>query len=176
MQNRQLFGDGVRRSSGGEARRFNLLAAKLIADLIKGFLGPCGLEKIFIDILGEATVTKNGATFLRKIDVEHPAANLLIEASNAVDNAVGDGTTTVVVLAGALVEKAEELLNMGISPTIISDGYLNALDIAIEILRTNCVESNNSDKQVMKFLAETSLKSKAISHIAGDIKIAETHC
>ena len=172
MQNRQLFGDGVRRSSGGEARRFNLLAAKLIADLIKGFLGPCGLEKIFIDILGEATVTKNGATFLRKIDVEHPAANLLIEASNAVDNAVGDGTTTVVVLAGALVEKAEELLNMGISPTIISDGYLNALDIAIEILRTNCVESNNSDKQVMKFLAETSLKSKAISHIAGDIKIA----
>jgi archaeal chaperonin len=172
MQNRQLFGDGVRRSSGGEARRFNLLAAKLIADLVKGFLGPCGLEKIFIDILGEATVTKNGATFLRKIDVEHPAANLLIEASNAVDNAVGDGTTTVVVLAGALVEKAEELLNMGISPTIISDGYLNALDIAIQILRTYSVESNNSDKQVMEFLADTSLKPKAISQIAGDLEIA----
>lgn len=172
MQNRQLFGDGVRRSSGGEARRFNLLAARLIADLVKGLLGPCGLEKMFIDILGEATVTKNGATFLRKIDVEHPAANLLIEASNAVDNAVGDGTTSVVVLAGALVEKAEELLDMGISPTIISDGYLNALDIAIEILRTNSVESNNSDRKVMEYLAETSLKSKAISYIAGDIKIA----
>jgi chaperonin GroEL (HSP60 family) len=172
MQNRQLFGDGVKRSSGGEARRFNLLAAKLIADLIKGFLGPCGLEKIFIDILGEATVTKNGATFLRKIDVEHPAAKLLIEASNAVDNAVGDGTTTVVVLAGALVEKAEELLNMGISPTIISDGYLKALDMAIEILGTNYVESNNSDRQVMKFLADTSLNSKAISQITGDMEIA----
>ena len=173
MQNRQLFGDGVRRSSGAEARRFNLLAARLIADLVKGLLGPCGLEKIFIDILGEATVTKNGATFLRKIDVEHPAANLLIEASNAVDNAVGDGTTSVVVLAGALIEKAEELLDMGISPTIISDGYLNGLDIAIEILRTNSVESNNSDRKVMEYLAETSLKSKAISHIAGDINIAK---
>ena len=105
MQNRQLFGEGVRRSSGGKARRYNLLAARLIADLVKGLLGPLGLEKMFIDIMGETTVTKDGATFLRKIDVEHPAAKLLIEASNAVDNAVGDGTTSVVVLAGALVEK-----------------------------------------------------------------------
>ena len=104
MQNRQLFGEGVRRSSGGKARRYNLLAARLIADLVKGLLGPLGLEKMFIDIMGETTVTKDGATFLRKIDVEHPAAKLLIEASNAVDNAVGDGTTSVVVLAGALVE------------------------------------------------------------------------
>src|SRR5678816_2294010 len=127
-KNFQLFGNGVKRTNGTQAMRYNLLAARLIADLVKGFLGPLGLEKMFIDIMGETTVTKDGATFLRKIDVEHPAAKLLIEASNAVDNAVGDGTTSVVVLAGALVEKAEELLDMCIPPTIISDGYLNALD------------------------------------------------
>ena len=171
MQNRQLFGEGVRRSSGGKARRYNLLAARLIADLVKGSLGPLGLEKMFIDIMGETTVTKDGATFLRKIDVEHPAAKLLIEASNAVDNAVGDGTTSVVVLAGALVEKAEELLDMGIPPTIISDGYLNALDMAIEILRAISVESINSDRKIMESLAGTCLTSKAISHITEEMKI-----
>ena len=171
MQNRQLFGEGVRRSSGGKARRYNLLAARLIADLVKGLLGPLGLEKMFIDIMGETTVTKDGATFLRKIDVEHPAAKLLIEASNAVDNAVGDGTTSVVVLAGALVEKAEELLDMGIPPTIISDGYLNALDMAIEILREISVESINSDRMIMESLAGTCLTSKAFSHITEEMKI-----
>lgn len=171
MQNRQLFGEGVRRSSGGKARRYNLLAARLIADLVKGLLGPLGLEKMFIDIMGETTVTKDGATFLRKIDVEHPAAKLLIEASNAVDNAVGDGTTSVVVLAGALVEKAEELLDMGIPPMIISDGYLNALDMALEILRAISVESINSDRMIMESLAGTCLASKAFSHIAEEMKI-----
>src|SRR5438093_951892 len=109
-KNFQLFGNGVKRTYGTQAMRYNLLAARLIADLVKGFLGPRGLEKMFIDILGEMTVTKDGATFLRKIDVEHPAAKVIIEASNAVDNAVGDGSTSVVVLAGALVEKAEDLL------------------------------------------------------------------
>jgi len=171
MQNGQLFGEGVRRSSGGKARRYNLLAARLIADLVKGLLGPLGLEKMFIDIMGETTVTKDGATFLRKIDVEHPAAKLLIEASNAVDNAVGDGTTSVVVLAGALVEKAEELLDMGIPPMIISDGYLNALDMALEILRAISVESINSDRMIMESLAGTCLASKAFSHIAEEMKI-----
>lgn len=171
MQNRQLFGEGVRRSSGGKARRYNLLAARLIADLVKGLLGPLGLEKMFIDIMGETTVTKDGATFLRKIDVEHPAAKLLIEASNAVDNAVGDGTTSVVVLAGALVERAEELLDMGIPPTIISDGYLNALDMAIEILRAISVESINSNRMIMESLAGTCLASKAFSHITEEMKI-----
>ena len=98
----QLFGEGVKRSNGDQARRYNLLAARLIADLIKNSFGPRGMEKMFIDILGEVTMTKDGATLLRKIDVEHPAAKVLIEASNAVDNEVGDGTTSVVLLAGAL--------------------------------------------------------------------------
>ena len=170
-KNMQLFGNGVKRSYGTGARRYNLLAARLIADLVKGFLGPRGLEKMFIDILGEMTVTKDGATFLRKIDVEHPAAKVIIEASNALDNSVGDGTTSVVVLAGALVEKAEELLEMGISPTIISDGYHNALRMAIEIVRTNAIQSSNFDRKIMKYLVDTCLRSKAVSHITEETMI-----
>ena len=167
----QLLSDGVRRTYGTEARRYNLLAARLIADLVKGFLGPRGLEKMFIDILGEMTVTKDGATFLRKIDVEHPAAKVIIEASNAVDNAVGDGTTSVVVLAGALVQKAEELLEMGVSPQRISDGYYDAMQMAIEIIRDAAIEFANHDKNMMKYLADTCLKSKAVNQLTQEMMI-----
>jgi len=170
-KNFQLFGNGVKRTYGTQAMRYNLLAARLIADLVKGFLGPRGLEKMFIDILGEVTVTKDGATFLRKIDVEHPAAKVIIEASNAVDNAVGDGTTSVVVLAGALVEKAEDLLEMGISPALISDGYHNALQMAIGIIRKVARESTNYDRKIMKYLVDTCLRSKAVSHFTEEMKI-----
>jgi chaperonin GroEL (HSP60 family) len=170
-KNMQLLSDGVRRTYGTEARRYNLLAARLIADLVKGFLGPRGLEKMFIDILGEMTVTKDGATFLRKIDVEHPAAKVIIEASNAVDNAVGDGTTSVVVLAGALVEKAEGLLEMGIPPQRISDGYYNAMQMAIEIIRDASIEFANHDKNMMEYLADTCLKSKAVNQLTQEMMI-----
>ena len=170
-KNFQLFGNGVKRTNGTQAMRYNLLAARLIADLVKGFLGPRGLEKMFIDILGEMIVTKDGATFLRKIDVEHPAAKVIIEASNAVDNAVGDGTTSVVVLAGALVEKAEDLLEMGISPAVISDGYHNALQMAIGIIRKVARNSTNYDRKIMKYLVDTCLRSKAVSHFTEEMKI-----
>jgi archaeal chaperonin len=163
----QLFGDGLRRSAGNQARRYNLLAARLIAELVKNSLGPRGMEKMLVDILGEVTVTKDGATLLRKIDVEHPAAKVLIEASNTVDNEVGDGTTSVVVLAGAIVQKAEELLDMGIAPSTIVDGYLKGLDIALEALQDISQACSNSDRQVMNRLASTCLQSKALSY-AGD--------
>ena len=170
-KNFQLFGNGVKRTYGTQAMRYNLLAAKLIADLVKGFLGPRGLEKMYIDILGEMTVTKDGATFLRKIDVEHPAAKVIIEASNAVDNAVGDGTTSVVVLAGALVEKAEDLLEMGISPALISDGYHNAFQMAIGIIRKVARESTNYDRKIMRYLVDTCMRSKVVSHFTEEMKI-----
>ena len=170
-KNFQLFGNGVKRTYGTQAMRYNLLAARLIADLVKGFLGPRGLEKMFIDILGEMTVTKDGATLLRKIDVEHPAAKVIIEASNAVDNAVGDGTTSVVVLAGALVEKAEDLLEMGISPALIADGYHNAFQMAIDIIRKVARESRNYDRKIMRYLVDTCMRSKAVSHFTEEMKI-----
>src|SRR5579872_6989996 len=121
-----ILGEGTQFSVGEETRRYNLLAGKLIADLIKTSFGPRGFEKIYIDLLGEATLTKNGSTMLRKIDVEHPAAKAMIDASNSVDNEVGDGTISVVILAGSLLEKAEKLLDMGMSPSTIETGYRKA--------------------------------------------------
>src|SRR5215472_4710285 len=167
----QIFGPGVRRTKGEQSRRYNLLAARLIAELVKNLLGPRGMEKMFIDVLGEVTVTKEGATLLRKIDVEHPAAKILIEASNAVDNEVGDGTTSAVVLAGALVEKAEELLDMGIAPATIIDGYLRGLQISLEGLQKLAKRFRNCDKKVIAALAITSIRSKLISHISFEEKM-----
>jgi archaeal chaperonin len=160
----QLFGQGVKRSKDKDTRRYNLFAARLIADLIKNSLGPSGMEKMFIDVLGEVTVTKDGATLLRKLDIEHPAAKVLIEASNAVDNEVGDGTTSVVVLAGALLQKAEQLLDRGISPSIIADGYHKGLEISLKSLEDIAQISKNSDREIMERLATTSLRPKMISH------------
>ena len=167
MNGQQLFGEGVRRTKGNEARRYNLLAAKLIAEIVSNCLGPRGLEKIFTDILGEVTITKDGATILRKIDVDHPAAKVLIEASIAVDNEVGDGTTSVVVLGGALTKKTEELLDMGISPATIVDGYVNSLEIALEALHDLSQACDNRDRNVMLKLATTCLQSKLLSY-SGD--------
>lgn len=177
----QLFGDGVKRTSGGQARRYNLLAARLMAEMVKGLLGPRGMDKMFIDIMGEVTLTKDGATLLRKIDVEHPAAKVMIEASNAVDNAVGDGTTSVVVLAGALLAKAEELLDMGVQPAVISEGYRAALEVALQEARASAIrpEGDGDDssrrrrRQVMERLAATCLESKAIASCADVVSVAK---
>jgi chaperonin GroEL (HSP60 family) len=155
------------RSTGNQARRYNLLAARLIAELVTNSLGPRGMDKMFVDVMGEVTVTKDGATLLRKIDVEHPAAKVIIEASNAVDNEVGDGTTSVAVLAGALVRRAEELLEIGISPSTIIDGYSKALDISLKELEEMSARCDSSDRLIMKKLARTCLASKQLSY-AGD--------
>jgi chaperonin GroEL (HSP60 family) len=168
----KLFADGVSRNKGDEARGYNLLAAKLIAALVNNFLGPRGMAKIFTDILGETTITKHGGTLLRKIDVEHPAAKVLIEASNAVDNEVGDGTTSVVVLSGALVKKAEELLDMDIPPTTISDGYLEALTLSLKTLQDISQRKTSSDIETMIALVDTSLRSKLIPGITDEPNIA----
>jgi len=169
MNSQQLFGEGVRRTKGKEARRYNLLAAKLIAEIVSNCLGPRGLEKMFTDILGEVTITKDGSTILRKIDVDHPAAKVLIEASNAVDNEVGDGTTSVVVLAGALTKKVEELLDMGISPATIIDGYTRSMEIALEALNDLSQTRDNRDRSLMLKLATTCLRSKLLSYDADHI-------
>jgi len=167
MDTQQLFGEGARRTNGSDARRYNLLAARLIAEIVSNCLGPRGLDKMFTDVLGELTITKDGATILRKIDVDHPAAKILIEASNAVDNEVGDGTTSVVILAGALTEKAEKLLDMGISPATIVEGYANSLKIALEALQDFSQSCDNTDRNIMLKLAVTCLQSKILSY-SGD--------
>ena len=164
MTSSQLLGDGTARSKGDQARRYNLLAARLIAELVRNTLGPRGMDKMFVDLMGEVTVTKDGATLLRKIDVEHPAAKVIIEASNTVDNEVGDGTTSVVVLAGALVRRAETMLDIGLAPATISEGYSKGMDFALDALKEISQKCANSDRVIMKRLAQTCLQSKVLSY------------
>jgi archaeal chaperonin len=168
MVTQQLFNNGVRRIKGEDARKLNLLAAKLIAKLVTNCFGPGGKGKMLIDILGEITLTKNGCTFLRKIDVEHPAAKVLIDASNSIDNEVGDGTTTVVLLAGGLLEKAEELLEMNFSPITISNGYLRGLEITLKILNVIAKEANSNDITILKKIVDTCLSTKINSSYSFD--------
>ncbi len=164
----KIIPDDLSHIKSDKSRRYNLLGAKLTADLVKTSLGPRGLEKMYIDILGDATVTKDGATFLRKVDLFHPAAKAVIEAANSVDNAVGDGTITVTVLIGALIQKAEELLDNGIPAPVIIQGYQRALEISLETLFGIAKTKNNSDETVLENLALTCLRSKAISNIADE--------
>ena len=173
MSSNELLGEGTRYSTGDEARRYNLLAGKLIADLIKSSFGPRGFEKMYIDLLGEVTLTKNGSTMLRKIDVEHPAAKVMIDASNSVDNEVGDGTISVVLLAGSLLERAEKLLDLGISPTTIEIGYKKAAEEALQIVRSIARSSSYKNRDIMVKLAETCLRSKAISILCEKKSVAE---
>ena len=122
MSNLELLSNDDRRTNGKEVRKFNIHAARLIKGIIERSFGPQGNEKIYIDIVGEATFTKDGAAFLRKIDVQHPAAKVLIDAANTVDNEVGDGTLSVAIISAVLLEKAEEMLSSNLYPATISNG------------------------------------------------------
>ena len=129
-----ILKEGTQRTIGREALRSNILAARVLAEVLKTSLGPKGLDKMLIDSFGDVTVTNDGATIVKEMEIQHPAAKLLVEAAKATDAEVGDGTTSVIVLAGALLEKAERLLDQNIHPTIIIEGYKKALNEALRII------------------------------------------
>jgi chaperonin GroEL (HSP60 family) len=126
-----ILKEGTKENKGKEAQRNNITAAKLISEIVKTSLGPRGMDKMLVDTLGDVTITNDGATILKEIDVQHPAAKMMVEVSKSVDNEVGDGTTSSVVLAGALIEKGEELINKQVHPTMIVDGYQKASEKAL---------------------------------------------
>jgi len=160
----QLIGEDTQRTTGKEnVRKYNILAVRLIKDLIERCFGPTGKEKIYIDIIGESTLTKDGATFLRKIDVEHPAAKVLIDAANTVDNEVGDGTITVVIIAASLLEKAEELMIKNFSPSIISKGYEIGLKYFLQELNKISKSVSNKDIIIISKIVDACLKTKILS-------------
>src|SRR5215208_1416342 len=130
-----ILREGTKENKGKEAQRNNITAAKLIAEVVKTCLGPRGMDKMLVDTVGDVTITNDGATILKEIDVQHPAAKMMVEVAKSVDNEVGDGTTSSVVLAGALIEKAEELINKEVHPTIIVDGYQKASEKALDMLK-----------------------------------------
>ena len=127
-----ILREGSKENKGKEAQRNNITAAKLIAEIVKTSLGPRGMDKMLVDNLGDVTITNDGATILKEIDVQHPAAKMMVEVAKSVDNEVGDGTTSSVVFAGALLEKAEELINKDVHPSVIVDGYNAAAEQALK--------------------------------------------
>lgn len=150
------------RTTGENVRKLNIHAARLIKSIIRSTYGPQGNEKIYIDIIGESTYTKDGATFLRKIDVQHPAAKVLIDATNTVDNEVGDGTLTTAILASTLLEKSEEMMDTGISPATIVDGFDNGLNYALELLDSISSKVDNKNRAIIEKIAESCLGTKII--------------
>ena len=129
-----LLKEGTSETKGKDAKRNNITAAKVVAELVRTSLGPRGMDKMLVDSVGDVTITNDGAAILKEIDVQHPAAKILVEVTKSIDNEVGDGTTSSVVLAGALLERAEELITKEVHPTVIVDGYQKASEKALQIL------------------------------------------
>ena len=164
---KDILADDVTNAGRSETLIGNLLAASMLSDAIKTSFGPCGLEKMYIDIMGESTITKDGATFLRKIDVEHPSAKVVIDGANTVDNNVGDGTKSSVILVGSLAKNAIELIKLGISPAVIVTGYQRATELSLETLN-EISETRNLEKGIFFDLVRTALSSKSMSSLVDD--------
>ena len=163
-----LLDEDVSRIGVQESQMLNLISGKLVTDLVKTSLGPKGMSKIYIDILDENTLTKHGGAFLRKVDVDHPAAKSVIEAVNTVDTHVGDGTTSSAILIGSLLDNAKDLLNMKIPVTVIIKGYERSLDYALDVLDDVKIKSNNLDHDIMKQLLITCLNGKTLFDLYDD--------
>jgi thermosome len=158
-----ILKEGASQTKGRDAQKNNIAAAKLIAQVVKTSLGPRGMDKMLVDGLGDVTITNDGATILKEIDVQHPAAKMMVEISKATDNEVGDGTSSVVVLAGALIEKAEELITKDVHPTIIVDGYRKSALKAIEIFNHLAQKIDGGNKSELIKVARTSMQTKLVS-------------
>jgi thermosome len=158
-----ILKEGATQTKGKDAQKNNITAAKLIAEVVRTSLGPRGMDKMLVDSLGDVTVTNDGATILKEIDVQHPAAKMMVEVAKSVDNEVGDGTTSAVILAGALIEKAEQLISKDVHPTIIVDGYRKSASKVIEIFNNMAQKVNNNDKEQLIKIANTSMHTKIVS-------------
>jgi len=148
---------------GKDAQQNNIAAAKLVAELVKSSLGPRGLDKMLVDSLGDVTITNDGATILKEIDVQHPAAKMMIEIAKTIDNEVGDGTTSSVVFGGALLAKAEELLKKDVHSSVIVEGYQAAAEKTLEILTDIAKKIQPDDRESLINIAKTSMQSKLVS-------------
>jgi len=157
-----ILKEGTSRSRGKEAQRNNIMAARVIGEVLKTTLGPRGMDKMLIDSLGDITITNDGAAILDEMDVEHPAAKMMVEIAKTQDDMVGDGTTTTVVLASELLKKAEDLLDQNIHPTILVSGYRKAAHKAIETINKVAVPVDVNDRKTLLKVALTSMGSKAV--------------
>ncbi len=155
--------EGTQRWTKEDARRMNILAARVVAETIKTTLGPRGMDKLLVDSLGDVTISNDGRVILDEIDVQHPAAKIMVELAKAQDNVAGDGTTTAVILAGELLAKAQELLRKNIHPSIIIEGWRKAADKCEELLKEISKKISADDVETLKKIATTAMHSKAVA-------------
>ncbi|MEM2319989.1 MAG: thermosome subunit beta, partial [Candidatus Bathyarchaeia archaeon] len=158
-----ILKEGSTRSKGREAQHNNIMAARIIAETVKSALGPKGMDKMLVDSFGDVTITSDGRTILDEMDVQHPAAKMMVEVAKTQDNEAGDGTTTAVILAGELLNKAEELIGKNIHPTIIIDGYKKAAEKALEVLESIAIPVDLNNLEYLKKAAMTSMASKLVA-------------
>ncbi|AGK61924.1 thermosome subunit [Archaeoglobus sulfaticallidus PM70-1] len=166
-----ILREGTERTRGKDAQTLNIMAAKVIAEAVRSTLGPRGMDKMLVDSLGDVVITNDGVTILKEMDVEHPAAKMIIEVAKTQEDEVGDGTTTAVVLAGEFLKKAEELLEQDIHSAIISSGYRLASEKAMEILNELAIPVSKDDDEMLKKIAMTAMTGKG-AEVALD-KLAE---
>jgi archaeal chaperonin len=173
-----ILKEGSGESRGREAQRNNISAAKLIAEVVRTSLGPRGMDKMLVDSMGDVTITNDGATMLKELDVQHPAAKMMVEISKATDNEVGDGTTSAVVVAGALLEKAEELIDKDVHPVVVVDGYSRAAEKAQKILEEIAEKIDPTSRPDLLKVAVTSMLTKLVNedapHLGGVVVDAIT--
>ncbi len=155
-----ILKEGSQRTRGREAQSNNIMAAKAVAQAVRTTLGPKGMDKMLVDSLGDIVITNDGATILKEMDIEHPAAKMIVEVAKTQDDEVGDGTTTAAVLAGELLKNAEELLDQGVHPTVIASGYRLASVKAKEILQNIAKPVSKDDKETLLKIAGTAITGK----------------
>ena len=158
-----IMKEGSSRSRGKEAQHTNIMAAKIVAETVKSALGPKGMDKMLVDSFGDTTITSDGRTILDEMDIQHPAAKMMVEVAKTQDNEAGDGTTTAVVIAGELLGKAEELIEKNVHPTIILDGYKKAAEKALEVLEKIAIPTESNTEEYLKKAAMTSMASKLVA-------------
>jgi thermosome len=155
--------EGANRSRGREAQHNNIMAAKVVAESVRSALGPKGMDKMLVDSFGDVTITSDGRTILDEMDVQHPAAKMLVEVAKTQDKEAGDGTTSAVIIAGELLSRAEELIDKNIHPTVIIDGYRKAADKALETLEKIAIPIDLKSHDYLKKAASTSMGSKIVA-------------
>lgn len=164
-----LLKEGTTRERGSDAQKKNIAAAKAIADAVRTTLGPKGMDKMLVDSLGDVVITNDGATILSEIDIEHPAAKMVVEVAESQDDEVGDGTTTVVVLAGEFLKHAEDLIEQNIHPSVIAKGFRMASEEAKKILEDSKIDIDIGDDEKLKDVAKTAMTGKAIEGDKNDL-------
>jgi len=158
-----ILKEGAARSRGQDAQHANIMAAQIVAEAVKSALGPKGMDKMLVDSLGDVTITSDGRTVLDEMDIQHPAAKMMVEVAKTQDEEVGDGTTTAVIVAGELLGKAEELVDKKVHPTVIVDGYRKAADKALETLEKIAISVQPTNKDFLGKVAITCMASKLVS-------------